>query len=287
MGAMDMSKLSSASTFAGTEIDTSKMLDRALEGASPERLKIFETLKQRPWFRNTSNDVQLELALLPETPKNNWNGYLTHLGERPDRISNVNVVGLRPLKLGNFGVISVFDVESDEGGKYTYEFFSWRYGSASGAKGLVLFETDGTPTHFLVLSGEKFATGKLETDSPGGFIDLNIDGVLKAVDRIKNEIKGELNLDDLILAREPVDLGKLIVDAGLTNNAPEIFLASIDISHAKKIHSNPVNTDPYELASKVVIYPISQLKEVVLKNNDSFFLACVARGWAAGLVPFI
>jgi hypothetical protein len=187
---------------------------------------------------------------------------------------------------GNFAIVPIFNVQNDKGDTFTYEYVSWRYGPQSGAKGLVLIETDGVPTHFVVLRGQKFATGKTETDSVGGFIDLNVDGVLKAVDRFKREIQEELGLPEVKLMREPVDLGKLAIDPGMTNNRPGIFLASIDASDAARLQSKPLNADPYELAGNAVVYPISQLKDVVLKNDDSFFLSCVARAWARGAIPF-
>lgn len=271
----------------GTDVGTGMTsLDRALAQASSERQAIFEELKQRPWFRNTIMELQVELATLPAEPKCNFDGFLRDLASRPDKISNVNVISLERIARGNFAIVPIFNVQNDKGDRYTYEYVSWRYGPQSGVKGLVLIETDGKPTHFVVLRGEKFATGRTETDSVGGFIDLNVDGVLKAVDRVKREIQEELGLPEVKLIRDPVDLGKLAIDPGMTNNRPGMFLASIDASEAANLQGRPLNPDPYELAGSAVIYPIAQLKDVVLKNEDSFFLSCVARAWASGAIPF-
>jgi hypothetical protein len=224
--------------------------------------------------------------MLPAEPRCNFDGFLKDLAERPEQIANVTVKSLEKLVRGNFAVIPMFNVENERGDKFTYEYVSWRYGPESGAKGLVLIETEGKPTHFVVLRAGKFATGRTETDSVGGFIDINVDGVTKAVDRIKREIQEELGLPEVKLVREPIDLGKLAIDPGMTNNRPSIFVASIDARDAAKLPAKPLNADPYEIQGAVSVYPISQLCEVVSRNEDAYFLACVARGWASGVVPF-
>lgn len=258
----------------------------ALESASPERRSIFDQLKTKIWFQNTDEVLQVELASLPGEANNSFDGFLQDLAERPERLSNVNVISLEKIARGNYGITPIFNVENDKGDQYTYEYMSWRYGPESGAKGLVLIEDQGEVTHFIVLKGEKFATGKIETDMPGGFIDLNVDGVNTALQRVRKEIAEELGLEEITFAADLIDLGKLAIDPGMTNNRPSLFLASIDASEANKLTNSPVNPDSYELAANVIVYPINQLNEVVVECEDSFFLACVAKGWANGHIPF-
>lgn len=271
--------------LVSSEISYGK-LSVALENASPERKEIFKKLQTKTWFQNTTEELQVELASLPGEAKNSFDGFLQDLAERPERLSNVNVISLEKIARGNYGITPIFNVENDKGDTYTYEYMSWRYGPESGAKGLVLIEDQGQPTHFIILKGDKFATGKVETDMPGGFIDLNVDGVSTALQRVEREISEELGLDEIVFKTDPVDLGKLAIDPGMTNNRPSIFLASIDASQASKLTDSPVNPDPYELTANVIIYPINQLREVVIGCEDSFFLACVAKGWANGYIPF-
>lgn len=279
---VDNSKLTPPSMFKIYE-----PLDRALEQASDKRKEIFAELKLRQWFLNTPSELHVELANLPADPKCNFDGFLEDLAKRPEQLGNVTVMSLNRLAKGNFAIIPIFDVVNHAGQPFTYEYVSWRYGPRSGAKGLVLVENDGKPTHFVILSGEKFATGKRETDCPGGFMDIGVDGVNNVLQRIKREIQEELGLDEVKLSRDPIDLGPLRVDPGMTNNSPSMFIAHIDAKDATNLGKSDQNGDPYELQSNVIIYPIEQLPEVVGNIKDSFFLACVAKGWASGVIPLL
>ena len=262
-------------------------LDRALEQASKQRQAIFAELKLRQWFLNTPSELHVELAKLPADPKCNFDGFLLDLAKRPEQLSNVTVMSLNRLAKGNFAIIPIFDVVNHAGQRFTYEYVSWRYGPHSGAKGLVLVEKDGKPTHFVILSGEKFATGKRETDCAGGFIDIGVNGVTSVLERIKTEIQEELGLTTVTLSRDPIDLGPLRVDAGMTNNYPGIFIAHIDAKDATNLGKVSQNGDPHELRANVIIYPIGQLRAVVGKIKDSFFLSCVAKAWASGDLPLL
>ncbi|RIL06845.1 MAG: hypothetical protein DCC75_10520 [Proteobacteria bacterium] len=238
---------------------------------------------QRKWFVNTSSDIRQTLAELPEQDPRNFNGFLLDLAERPERIANVTVESLAELVCGNYAVIPVFNVRSDAGQLYTYEYVSWRYGSMSGVKGLILLENHERITHFIVLKGEKFATGKVEDDSVGGYIDLNVDGVTNLSQRIEKEIQQELGLPELVLKGDTILLGEMATDPGMTNNRPGLFIAILDVSLARQLESAARDPDERELRGEVCVYPIGRLQEVVRQSQDSFFLACVAKGWARGI----
>lgn len=253
---------------------------------TPARHEILSQLMEKGWFGRTALSLQLELATLPQEGIVNHDGFLQDLVTRPEQIAGVQVLWLEKLARGNFGVIPVFKVFNHQQGKeYTYEYFSWRYGTASGAKGIV-FVTDSANkvTHFIVLKGEKFATGKLSWDSVGGFADLNVSGVATMLDRIKKEIREELGLPDLIIERV-YNFGEIVVDAGMTNNRPDGFAALIQGSQAEKISSMPLNPDDYELRSGALIFPIQQLKDIVLENTDGYFRNAVLLSVVHGIIP--
>lgn len=244
------------------------------------RPAILQALMSKTWFGNTSHQLQEELVGLPA----NHDGFLSDLSKRPERVSNVNVVSLNRLARANFALIPIFNVLSDAGKSFTYEYVSWRYGPESGAKGLLLVENaDALVTHLVVLRGEKFATGKVENDIPGGFIDIGIDGVTELLDRVKVELKQELGIDAPALKEEPVIVGSLLPDGGMTNNRPKLFIAKI--RGAMKIVTDHQNTDEFELKATSMIVPIAKLPELMRRNEDGFLAATVVQAIVQGFLP--
>lgn len=265
-------------------------LDKLHDTLTPQRRKIVDQLKSRPWFQDTKPELQVTLATLPQEGKENHDGFLADMAARPDKLGGVKVTGLADLARGNFALIPKFDVENEKGDKFTYEYVSWRYGPESGAKGLVLVKgDDGEISHFVVLRGDKFATAKKESDSVGGFADLNVDGVTSMLGRIQTEVKEELGVPDLkVDSKDIYDLGMMLPDAGMTNNRPHLFAAVIDGKEAKKIPEglDTKNPDAYELKAGALVIPIGQLPEVIKMNNDAFFLSSVSRALAHGVIKW-
>lgn len=256
---------------------------------SPARAAIVERLQQRPWFQASSPELQMALIGLPDNPeiKDTWNGFLADLADRGDVIGGAQVLRLVALPRGNFAGTPMFEVRNLANGQvYTYEFISWKHGPASGSKGLILIRDEETQliTHFVVLQGEKFATGKQGFDSVGGFGDPGADGVVTLQDRIALEIREELGVSDLAVA-DIIDLGRLMTDPGMTNNNPGVFCGIVNALQARKISAAPRNPDWRELDAAVLVRPISDLASMVMVNGDTFFLTAVVRAIAAGILP--
>jgi hypothetical protein len=260
-------------------------MDSLLARSTPERRAIFESLQEKKWYANTAPELQKKLLTLPDKGRENHDGFLQDLAERPEEISNIKVERMIDLPRGSFALVPKFEVSRVDNPaiRYTYEYVSWRTGPLSGAKGVVFVEKDGKTTHFIALRGEKFAAGKKVWDTVGGFIDLKSDGVRTLDDRTRHEIQEELGVDKLQITKVE-DLGRVSSDSGMTNNEPGIFAAFIKDTDMKKISSKPVNPDVYELKSGAVIIPIEQLPKIVMENNDGYFLSTIARSWAKGII---
>mgnify|MGYP000846215938 CR=1 FL=1 len=257
-----------------------------LNKATPERRAIFEKLQEKKWFQKTDGELQKKLLTLPDKGIENHNGFLEDLANRPEEISNIKVERMIDLPHGSFALVPKFEVSrlDNPAKRFTYEYVSWRNGPLTGEKGVVFVEKNGVTTHFIVLRGEKFATGKKSWDSVGGFADLGVDGVKTVADHTVKELQEELGVPDIKILRK-VDLGTVNTDVGMTNNEPGIFAAFIDGADAAKISSRPINGDKYELHSGAVIFPMSELPKVVMTNTDSMFLSTIARAWAKGIIP--
>lgn len=264
--------------------DPSELLER-LEGHDfgPDRQAIIQGLLETPWFQRTDIELQTELLTLPE----NHDGFLEDLYDRPEEIGGIVVDKLVDLPRGNFALTPKFAVTNEAGQGYTYEYVSWRQGPHSGAKGIIFTrpDADSAPTGFIVLQGEKFATGQTEFDAIGGFMDLGEDGVGSVDDRILVEIAEELGVDpDDMAVDEVIDLGRVRTDAGMTNNSPSVFAAFITNETAAALPHDPSNQDSLELRSKVVARPIEELPAFVEQHGDGLLNTAIARSAVRGLV---
>lgn len=260
-------------------------LDMILKRSTPERRAIYQKLRDKEWFRNTDMDIQKKLMSLPDSGKRNHDRFLEDLSDRPGVLGNVKVERMIDLPHGNFALVPKFEVSRTDNPnmRYTYEYASWYTGPLSGAKGVVFVEKDGVTTHFILLNGEKFATGKPQLQAIGGFYDKGFNGIHSITDTILNEIREELGHRELEIKKFE-NLGVVQPDAGLTNNAPELYAATISADELPKLSAEPVNTDVYELKHGAVIIPMAQLPDVVMTNSDGYFLSTIAKAWAKGII---
>jgi hypothetical protein len=253
---------------------------------SEQRLANYEALRRKSWFQATDPLVQSELIQdLPES----HNGFLASLLERPDVIGGARVDRMVHLARGNFLVVPVFEVTktSPDGTehRYTYEYASWRQGPKSGAEGIVFLERNGEITHFVILRGEKFATGKLEDHLPGGFVEPDEAGVKTLLTKVmEHQMREELGLPDVRLVRV-ISLGGLTPDSGMSNTTDDLFACVIDASEAQRLNTAPPNRDVRELDTKPVIYGIDELSKVVTDSTDGYLLSALVKSVTEGLVP--
>jgi ADP-ribose pyrophosphatase YjhB (NUDIX family) len=250
----------------------------ATEGMSPERTAIFAQLEGKAWWRNTANELKYDLLIRPE----NWNGYLADLAKRPEVIGNATQREIVEIPRTTFGGSTMFLVQTaGQADTNTYEYHSWRFGPRSGAKGVVFVKDPitGQVTHFLLSRGMKFAPAELCWDCHGGFVEGNE----TLADNAMREIREELGVEDLKV--KVVPLGTMRPDAGLTNNHPSVFVAFITTDEAANLPHEPVNPDPYELETKLHVFPIEQLPQLIDENDDAFFQTSVLRALRKGLLP--
>lgn len=255
---------------------------RLVSRASATRREIREDLVKKGWFQRTNHKLQQELLSLPES----HNGYLRDLASRPEKIANINVTKLVKLAHGNFAIVSVFEIRNCNSGRIaTYEYVSWRHGSYTGAKGLLLVKDGERLTHFVVLEGEKFATALNETDLPGGFIESKDENTFDPmVARFTMELREEVGLQAVSMEGDPVDLGLVAVDPGMTNSRVRLFVATINASIASRIDTRH-NNGSLELEMGAAIIPIKQLASYLEQSESAFLGQCVVRAVTRGLIP--
>ena len=254
---------------------------------STERKGIESMLRERPWIKESATEVLEKLFGLPEDA----NGFLEDLLEHPTEGGGVRILDLEKISFSPFpnifGIMAFFRVQVIKNPEviYGYEYHSWKQGPESGSKGLILLENEeGEITHVVLLKGFKFAVGREVHDIVGGFASPDEEGIAGMIQRFETEIKEELGIPDIEIKRT-IPLGRLQVDAGLTNNYPNLFAAVIDGSQMDLREGEEIeNSDPYEMRASVVVVSVEDLDQFVLENDDAYFLACSVRLGVMGII---
>jgi hypothetical protein len=249
-------------------------------------------LKSRTWFQASFREVQEKLLSLPREGKQDCSGFLEHLANRPDEGGGVRVLSIESVLFPStpiFGIfinIKVQKIDNPDA-QFCYQYFSWRQGPSSGAKGLILVENEGRVTHLVFQRGFSFAVGGDTFDCAGGFAEANEKSMNDMLARFKTEIREELGVETVKLLRV-IDLGRMHPDRGMTPNCPNVFAAVIDGSTAAQINEGGhVNPDAYEMQSGPVIVPVEQLwgeNGLAMRNTDAYFQTGCFRLTALGLL---
>ena len=153
-------------------------------------------------------------------------------------------------------------------------------GTKSGAKLLVLTRHKGKISHLALLKNEKFPVGAKVFDLAGGFPRLD-ESVFELITR---KLKDELGIDGMspsMRIGEIIGLGRVMPDAGMTNNHPFLYAVIIDV--AEKVFPPFELGETYETEEGLVLWPVEKLSELVNKVDDAYFLSALARLTLSGL----
>lgn len=244
---------------------------------------VIKNLESKKWFQDSSDEIKDEIKTLAMNPATF--GYAEDLSSHEDKIGKDSLLKLikiehAPTEYGIYGIGTWFVVEDEKGDKKSEGYYSWGWGPKSGAKLLVLVRRNGEITHFAFQREGKFPTGSVEYNLAGGFPKLN-ESVLNFILR---SLKKDLDLDvrdGNITLNEIVSLGRVIPDSGMTNNHPNLYAVIIDFG--EDIYPDLGAGDKYEKNEGVVLWPVSEVSEIVSKCDDSYFLAAMARLTLSGI----
>lgn len=244
---------------------------------------VIKNLESKKWFQASSDVIKKELKTLAMNPSTF--GYVEDLAAREEKIGNDTILRLDKVvhaqpEFGIYGIASWFEVESSEKVKRFEGLYSWGWGPKSGAKLLVLVRRKGEITHFAFQREEKFPVGSVVYNLAGGFPKLN-ESVLNFIIR---SLKKDLGLDirdgDITL-NEILSLGRVAPDSGMTNNHPNLYAVILDFAEGK--FPDVQIGDKFEEGTGIVLWPISEISEIVSKCDDSYFLAAMARLTLSGI----
>ncbi len=262
-------------------------LDECAAFTTKDRQRLLKQLVKRKWFQATAPEVQLQIAQLPQSGSGSFDGFVEDLIRRREVIGDLQITRMLSLPRGNFIACPVFEVRNDLTKQvYTYEYAAYRYTVPNGAKGLVLVREnrESDPTHFIILSGDKFATSDMTYELMGGYSEPQEDDEDIIVSGIIREIQEESGVKNLEV-NEVTLLGTLVVDPGLSSHETHLFVAYITPAELKRISANAKNIDDRELNTYVHVLPLTQLSDIVRDTNNSMLLAAVSKAVANGIVP--
>jgi dTDP-glucose 4,6-dehydratase len=244
---------------------------------------VIKNLESRKWFQDSSDEIKDEVKSLAMNPATF--GYVEDLSGREDKIGNDTLLKLikiehAPNEFGIYGIGTWFVVEDRNGERRSEGYYSWGWGPKSGAKLLVLVRRNGEITHFAFQREGKFPTGSIVYNLAGGFPKLN-ESVLNFILR---SLKKDLNLDARdgnITLNEIVSLGRVAPDSGMTNNHPNLYAVIIDFG--EDVYPNVQAGEKFEENEGMVLWPISEVSEIVNKCDDAYFLAAMSRLTLSGI----
>lgn len=253
------------------------------EDARKVRL-ISNKLKTVAWFKESAKSIQKELLDLARNSR--VSGFIEHLANRPENLPTAKILRLlkieySPEKYPIYGVAVWFEVVDDKGEKRSEGYYSWGMGPKSGAKLLVLVRHKNKITHLALTKEEKFSIGDVALGLAGGFPKLN-ESVFDLISRkIEDDLGINISSGSQISLSEIISLGRVMPDAGMTNNHPLIYAVIIELED--NIFPPIKEGEIYEQNEGVVLWPINKLAELVNRVDDSYFLASLSRLTLSGI----
>lgn len=244
---------------------------------------VIKNLEVKKWFQDSADEIKNEIKILAMNPATF--GYAEDLSSHEDKIGDDTMLKLikiehAPSEFGIYGIGTWFVVEDQNGEKRSEGYYSWGWGPKSGAKLLVLVRRKGEITHFAFQREGKFPTGSVEYNLAGGFPKLN-ESVLSFILR---SLRKDLNLDvrdGNTTLNEIISLGRVAPDSGMTNNHPNLYAVIVDFG--EDIYPEIQAGDKFEKQLGIVLWPISEVSEIVNQCDDSYFLAAMARLTLSGI----
>ncbi len=244
---------------------------------------VLQNLQSKKWYQESSNEIKKEIETLAMNPATF--GYVEDLGMREDKINGDTLIKLTKIvhgepEFGIYGIATWFEVENEKKEKRMEGYYSWGWGPKSGAKLLVLVKRHGEITHLAFQREVKFPTGTIVYNLAGGFPKLN-ESVLNFIIRsLKKDL--DLNIKEgNITLNEIVSLGRVAPDTGMTNNHPNLYAVILDFDDTK--YPDVQAGDIFEAGEGIVLWPVSEISEIVSKCDDSYFLAAMARLTLSGI----
>lgn len=243
-----------------------------------------EKLKSLNWFNSTSLEVKEKIISVPDS----FSGFLNDLCDRPEKFNDFEVLEAEDIFINDHFAHIVFNVKSDFTGVTSQKVYTaWKKGVYHSMRGILLLETEGKITHFVVRNCCRFAVGREITESMGSvYPPITIrDDKFGAISYIEKQLAEQMRIPNLSFAKY-YDLGLIYPDPAMSDNVVTLFAATQKITSIEEINLfiKGKKYDDKGYSYSFEIKPISELLSFLTETNDSFLLAIFGRLQALNVI---
>jgi hypothetical protein len=241
-------------------------------------------LKSKSWFLNSPESVREAIMALPEI----CNGFVNDLADRPEAFGDFVFLKISDFTYSKPFAFCTFDVKSTFTGQiYKKVVTSWDKGTFHSIKGIILLETNGKISHFVVRTYESFSASKVLIESVGSiFPPENFrSGDKLPIVYLESELKRMMRLPDIKISK-CIDLGQVYPDQSMSDNIVSLFAAIVKVKSAENfnIFIKDKKYDDGKYTYSFIMYPIEELLNFLSQTQDSFSLAMFGRLQALNVI---
>jgi len=248
------------------------------------RQDALKIIQSRRWYQNSDQEIRTKINEIPD----DFQGFLNDLVDRGEDNEFYSIIKITNIYWDDRYAIPQFEVKSKRDGKdYVNSYIAWRKGIYHSLRGLVLIETEGEISHFLIRKSVRFAAQKEVYESIGSIYpprDIEEKGPAYEF-YLQTELSGVLRIPDLKISRL-YDLGQIYPDIGMSDNIVKLFAAQIEVGSIETIdtyiNGKRYNDKRYDYGFEVI--PIGRLLKFLAETNDSFLLSIFGRLQALNVI---
>ena len=154
-------------------------------------------------------------------------------------------------------------------------------------KGIILLESDGKISHFLLRNTESFSTSKVLSECLGSIYppDNFRNGDRLPVNYLESEIKKMLRLPEIKIDK-CIDLGQVYPDQSMSDNIVSLYAAVVKTNSVDEFNRyvEDKKYDDRDYSFTFTLKPIGELLDFLSQTQDSFILAIFGRLQALNVI---
>lgn len=249
-----------------------------------DRKKAEDLLRSRLWFKNTNQKIQRQILDLPERS----NGFINDLADRPEKFGDFEIIRMNIFTYAKPFAFCSFEVKSNFTGEiYQIVVNSWDKGMFHSLRGIILLESNGKISHFVLRNVQRFSASKEMSESLGSIYPPENfrSGNKLPVVYLENKIQEMMRLPKIKIEK-CFDLGQIYPDPGMSDNIVSLYAAVIKIKSPEEFESyiKDKKYDDRNYTFSFSMRPVEELLNFLSQTQDSFLLAIFGRLQALNII---